>query len=175
MLDTSRSSLAVSAAFVVSLFFLNSPLALAFVTKSSHAVYRAETGLNVIPPMIIGPMIKKMRENQARKRMPMIDDSEARGQAPGLRVGGNAWKWPPIWPYDQAFFTPNEDILTPNPASQLNPMASMLSGGMPAVPPAEATESAEENDMLDVVKYWSEEKADVRTDLDEEAVSQLRR
>ena len=110
------------AVVVLSLMILNDiPSSLAFVSKSSYysssnVPRTKDLSLQSLPTMIIGPMIKKMRENQAKKRMPMIDAKDAQGQAPGLRVGGNAWKWPPIWPYDQDFFTPNEDITTPNPS-----------------------------------------------------------
>jgi hypothetical protein len=129
--------------------------------------------------MIIGPMIKKMRENQAKKKMPMADEREARDQAPGLRVGGNAWKWPPIWPYDQNFFTPNEDIQIPSTPAAMNPMQGLLTGGMPQVPNPEdlsATNGEEEpKETLDEVKYWSVEKADVKTELDEESAARLTR
>jgi hypothetical protein len=144
----------------------------AFVTKSSNVVHQT-TALNAMPPMIIGPMIRKMREDKEKKKMPMISGDEQRGQAPGLRVGGKAWKWPPIWPYDQDFFTPSEDIETPDSSNQLNGMASMLSG-MPSIPSPDETEGKEQ-ETLDVVKYWTEEKADVRTELDEEAIEKLKR
>lgn len=156
---------------------------LAFVPLSTRSAHRnngaADTSLEALPTMIIGPMIKKMRENQAKKKMPMVDDSEARGQAPGLRVGGNAWKWPPIWPYDQNFFTPNEDIKVDNSPSQMNPMQGMLMGGMkpPVVADAVAPTEEEEEDVetLDEVQYWSVEKGETKTELDEEAAARLTR
>jgi SAM-dependent methyltransferase len=150
---------------------------LAFVPKStSQAIRHRNTALESLPTMIIGPMIKKMRENQAKKKMPMVDDSEARGQAPGLRVGGNAWKWPPIWPYDQNFFTPNEDIKIPNAPSQMNPMQGMLMGGMQA-PNPEIVEPGEGTtvETLNEVQYWSVENANTKTDLDEESATRLTR
>jgi len=139
----------------LSLMILNDiPSTLAFVSKSSYhsssnAPRTKDVSLQSLPTMIIGPMIKKMRENQAKKRMPMIDAKDAQGQAPGLRVGGNAWKWPPIWPYDQDFFTPNEDITTPNPTAQMNPMG-MLTGGIPQQPTE--VQSDEKIDKLDPVQ-----------------------
>jgi len=117
-------------------------------------------------------MIKKMREEKAKKNAPMVSEDDTKGQAPGLRVGGNTWKWPPIWPYDQTFFTPTEDIPKQENA-QANPMSGMLSG-MPENPiPAEP--EAPEIELLDPVKYWQVEKADVKTDTDEEAVEKLKR
>jgi hypothetical protein len=111
-----------------------------------------------------------MREEQQRKKMPMANENEVKGQAPGLRVGGAAWKWPPVWPYDETFFTPPEDLKKPDPAAQLSGMAGMLSG-IAQVP----TESdSQEEEKLDVLKYWKEDKADVRTNLDEEAVEKLK-
>jgi hypothetical protein len=156
------------------LVWLSSPLtSTAFVTRSSDAVRASTTTLNSLPPMIIGPMIKKMREEQAKKKMPLVNEDEARDQAAGLRVGGNSWKWPPIWPYDRDFFVPNEDITSSETIPPGNPMLGMLTGvaAEPAV--QEAGEKAEV-DILDPVKYWSLEKADVRTDLDEEAAEKLK-
>jgi hypothetical protein len=144
----------------------------AFVPQSSNSRI-ATHELNAMPPMIIGPMIKKMREAEAKKKMPMIDNGDADGQAPGLRVGGSAWKWPPIWPYQADFFIPTEDIQTPDSSQQLQNMASMMSGN-PQVPAPDEIET-EEVETLDEVKYWSEEKSDVRTELDEEAIQQLTR
>jgi len=135
-------------------------------------IRQVDMSLNVLPPMIIGPMIKKMREEKAKKNAPMVSEDDTKGQAPGLRVGGNTWKWPPIWPYDQTFFTPTEDIPKQENA-QANPMSGMLSG-MPENPiPAEP--EAPEIELLDPVKYWQVEKADVKTDTDEEAVEKLKR
>lgn len=144
----------------------------AFVPKSSSNTVTKSTELHAVPPMIIGPMLRKMREDKAKSKMPMANEEELKGQAPGLRVGGAAWKWPPVWPYEQNFFTPPEDLPKPDPSAQLSGMAGMLSGGMPA-PAPEETEVAEE-DKLDVVKYWMEDKADARTQLDEESVGKLK-
>lgn len=145
----------------------------AFVTQPVSKDVRSITELHVMPPMIIGPMIRKMREEKQKQKMPMATENEMKGQAPGLRVGGAAWKWPPVWPYDQTFFTPPEDLKKPDPAAQLNGMAGMLSG-IAQVPTPEEMDVKEET-QLDVVKYWKEDKADVRTDLDEEAVEKLKR
>ena len=146
----------------------------AFVTKSaSNIAVHSSTELHAMPPMIIGPMIRKMREEKQKAKMPMASDGEMKGQAPGLRVGGAAWKWPPVWPYDQSFFTPPEDLSKPDPASQLNGMAGMLSGV--AQVPTRAETEVEESEKLDPLKYWKEEKADVKTELDEEAVEKLKR
>ena len=138
--------------------------------SATKSALRQETALNAAPPMIIGPMIRKMREEQEKKKMPLASDDEQRNEAPGLRVGGNAWKWPPVWPYDQEFFTPKDDIPKPDPASQLGGMAGMLGGGVPPTP------AVEDNDIekLNPESFWSEEKGDVKTELDEEAAENLR-
>jgi len=118
--------------------------------------------------MIIGPMIKKMKEEKAKKKAPMATEEDAKGQAPGLRVGGSTWKWPPVWPYDQKFFTPNEDI--PQAPAGGNQMAQMM-GGAPTPP----TPQVIVVDKLDPVQYWQVEKADVKTEMDEEAANELMR
>lgn len=144
----------------------------AFMTRSAPSNVYSSTELNAMPPMIIGPMIRKMREEKQKAKMPMATEGEMKGQAPGLRVGGSAWKWPPVWPYDQAFFTPIEDLSKPDPTSQLSGVASMISGV--AQVPAPTETEVKEDDKLNPVKYWKEDKGDVKTALDAEAVEKLK-
>ena len=54
----------------------------------------------------------------------------------------------------------------------MNPMG-MLTGGIPQQPTE--VQSDEKIDKLDPVQYWGQEKADVKTELDEEAVDRLKR
>ncbi|CAJ1904786.1 unnamed protein product [Cylindrotheca closterium] len=143
----------------------------AFVPQATQSVNK-DSALNALPPMIIGPMIKRMKQQQAEKKQPMIDAEDAIGQAPGIRVGGSAWKWPPIWPYGDDFFTPTEDLPeAASPQQSLQNMAGMMNGA-PQLPKPEDVE-VDELEKLDVAKYWSEEKGDVRTELDEEAADKL--
>ena len=150
--------------------------ATAFVPQSTiyNNAARVDTTLEAVPPMIIGPMIRKMREEQEKKKMPMVSGDEAQGQAPGLRVGGNAWKWPPVWPYDDTFFTPPDDIPKSDGGDKISSMAEMLGTG-PQAPKVETEEEKKTHEVLDVVKYWAEEKAEVRTEMDEEAIEKLKR
>jgi len=145
----------------------------AFVSTTPSQVTLSNTQLHALPPMIIGPMLRKMREEKEKSKMPMANEDELRGQAPGLRVGGAAWKWPPVWPYEQNFFTPTEDLPKRDPGAQLSGMAGMLSGGMPGGSTPKETEVPPE-EKLDVVKYWTEDKVNVRTELDQESVDKLR-
>mmetsp|Transcript_9776 Transcript_9776/g.20720 ORF Transcript_9776/g.20720 Transcript_9776/m.20720 type:complete len:661 (+) Transcript_9776:134-2116(+) len=152
---------------------------IAFVTKSSSSSsssnvlitnnrrQSSDVSLNALPPLIIGPMIKKMKDEKAKKKAPMASEEDFFGQAPGLRVGGSTWKWPGVWPYDQNFFTPNEDI--PKAAPGANPMAQMMSGGAPMPPQPQYIEV----EKLDPVQYWQVENADLKTEMDEEAADQL--
>jgi hypothetical protein len=119
---------------------------------------------------IIGPMIRKMKEDQAKKKMPMASQDERMGEAEGLRVGSGAWKWPPVWPYSTDDFTPKEDIVQPKAA----PMAGMgmLTGNMPAV---DDVEDEEEEKKLDYLNYWGQEKASDKTEMDAEAVNSLKK
>jgi len=125
-----------------------------------------DTSLNAVPPLIIGPFLRKMKEEKAKKRAPMATEADLRGQAPGLRVGASTWKWPPVWPYDQDFFTPKEDI-PKTPAGQ-NPMSQMMTGA--PVPPSPQLIEVEK---LDPVQYWQVEKADVKTEMDDDAADKL--
>lgn len=143
--------------------------------KLSNAVVSCDNGSNTClhaftpPTMIIGPMIRKMREEQAKKRMPMATDEERQSEAPGLRVGTGAWKWPPVWPFEEDLFKRKDEIITP----AANPMA-MLSGGMPPLPMSTGDLPDTEANKLDVLKYWGEEKSEVTTDLNEETAERLR-
>jgi hypothetical protein len=129
---------------------------------------QGETSLNAMPPLLIGPMLKKMREEKAKKNAPMASEEDLRGQAPGLRVGASTWKWPPIWPYDQDFFTPKDDI--PQTPAGPNPMAQMMTGA-----PMPPTPQVVEVEKLDPIQYWQVEKADVKTEMDADAVERLTR
>lgn len=143
----------------------------AFAPTCSGGV-RQRTSLQAMPPMIIGPMIKKMRENNAKKNAPLASDDEARMQAQGLRVGGAAWKWPPVWPYEADIFKPEQEIVKQDPTSQLGAMAGMLQGMPQAPTPDEA--AAPEIERLDPLNYWGEEVADKQTELDPEAIEKIK-
>jgi len=109
-----------------------------------------------------------MKEEKAKKRAPMATEEDLRGQAPGLRVGASTWKWPPIWPYDQDFFTPKDDI--PKAPVGPNPMSQMMTGApMPPTPPVVEVEK------LDPVQYWQVENVDVKTEMDEDSTEALMR
>ncbi len=69
---------------------------------------------------------------------------------------------------------PPEDI--PKTQMSMNQMASMFSGIQQT--PEQLAASApppEEQETLDVFQYWGEEKRDVKTELDPEAVEKLKR
>jgi hypothetical protein len=137
----------------------------AFVNKSAWSISAPKSSSTEL--YIIGPMIRKMREQNAQNKMPMASDTDKMGEAEGVRVGDGAWKWPPVWPYDGDAFIPKQDIKKPPQAS---PMGAML-GQMPAMDQIEQDE--EQESKFDVMKYWQEEKADVTTDVDEAAAKKL--
>lgn len=115
---------------------------------------------------IIGPMIRRMREGNEAKNMPMANPDEAKVEAPGLRVGANAWKWPPVWPYDRNFFKRKSEMTGKDNA---NPMMNMMN-------PMDALEKKDvadvEENKFDSLKWWEENK-DVTTDLDERVVAKI--
>lgn len=115
---------------------------------------------------IIGPILRRMREDKAKNQMPMASDTERENEAPGLRVGSNAWKWPPVWPYAPNDFTPKEDIEEPK---GINPVG-ILSGNFPNM---DDLEQENENEKFDALKYWGEEKASEFTEIEDEAASSL--
>lgn len=160
------------AAFVMAAAIQNSN---AFMTqpKNGHWITKQTTGNDDSKTRlyIIGPMLKKMREEREAKKMPMADEEERKSEAAGLRVGKDAWKWPPIWPYDEYMFARTAEIPeTPKPS-----MAAMMSSvsGQPVAPTAATEEPEKKIEKLDVKKYWSEEKGEVETNLDDGASQAL--
>ena len=157
----------------LSLFFAalssDSQISYAFVNQSVRSNSRPKISSTEL--YIIGPMIRKMREENEQKKMPMASDDERVGEAAGLRVGSNAWKWPPVWPYDGDSFTPKADIKKPAGASPMTGMLGQL-GGMPAIPEVPLEEDDEE-DKFDIMKYWQEEKGTETTDIDAAAAQSL--
>lgn len=150
------------------------------VTTSSSTAILASP----IPIFIIGPMIKKMKEENEKKRMPKsANRDEAVEEAPGLRVGRDVWKWPPFWPYDDGFFLSQYDIdgkkkqeqkqKSSNP--ELNDMVSMLSG-VAAVPKA-ALEGGDDIEMnkFNAIEYWNNNNDGlIPTKLDIDSIEKLK-
>jgi len=119
---------------------------------------------------IIGPFIRKMRKNNAEKNKPMVTQDEKEGESPGLRVGGTAWTWPPIWPYDKEVFMRKEEIpKAPKNPSPLGGLMGDMAGSTEDLPKAEE----EEVEILDEMKYWGEVKSSETTSVDEVAIEQL--
>jgi len=114
-----------------------------------------------------------MRENQDKKNMPMAAGDELKNEAPGLRVGAGAWKWPPIWPYDGNFFKRRVELdakANANPMS--NPMQQMMSGNLPKSGDDEEGEEDKEGVLFDSVKYWAD-NSEVMTELDERVAEKI--
>ena len=99
-----------------------------------------------------------MREEKEKAKMPMASADESKNEAPGLRVGENAWKWPPVWPYDRNFFKRKSELEAAKAASSpLNMMTGQIgtpNGGDVA-----------EGTVFDSLGYW-EKVSDVKTELD---------
>jgi len=115
-----------------------------------------------------------MREGDAKKNMPMASGDEAREEAPGLRVGSDAWKWPPVWPYDSDFFKRKVEMEAK--AADNNPMQQMMNmGGNAADTVGKEGEDGgddESGDLFDSMKFW-EGKSEVKTELDERVAEKI--
>ena len=123
---------------------------------------------------IIGPLIRKMQGKDQEQNMPMMDADEARTEAPGLRVGASAWKWPPVWPYDANFFKRDAEITAAkDKAAQNNPMGALMSGGLPKTGiEGEAGEKKGDEVVFDSLKYWADNEG-VKTELDERVIEKI--
>lgn len=153
--------------FALSLAVLLSTRSCESFAPSSGKPLRKKVSTSSTELYIIGPMLRKMREEKAKKNMPMASDEEREGEAPGLRVGGGAWKWPPVWPYTANDFTPKDDIVV---QKDDNPMSAIMGGGAPPV-----QEVVDDKDKLDSLKFWGEDKASEKTTIDSEAIDQLKK
>lgn len=121
--------------------------------------------------MIIGPMIRKMKEKEAAKNAPMVSKEETDGEAPGLRVGKGAWKWPPIWPYQADMFQRKSEVKQKQRETAMMDMMGM--GGQPGLPDASDEEASSVVEKLDLKEYWKG-KAGVTTDIDAAAAEKLK-
>ena len=106
-----------------------------------------------------------MREEKDKSKMPMARPDEAKNEAPGLRVGAGAWKWPPVWPYDSQFFKRKSEMNAKNANSPMNMMTGMN--------PSPNADGKDEN-AFDSLKYW-ENNSDVSTDLDPKVVERIQK
>ncbi|GMI26764.1 hypothetical protein TeGR_g8570, partial [Tetraparma gracilis] len=91
------------------------------------------------PPFIIGGALRKLRGDGEKVPMPVASAEEASGEAPGLRVGEGAWKWPASYPYDAGYFQ------RPDQEPRASPMALINQGMNPdaaAPSPTSAAASA---------------------------------
>jgi len=144
----------------VSAFMQQKPVSPALIQKPESS-----TSLHVI-----GGVIRKMREEKAKKEMPMASEEERKKDAPGLRVGKDAWKWPPVWPYDKYMFTrPDEIPKKPQPN-----MASMMASASGTQMPPPVVEEEEEIEELDLPKFWGEENSSVLTEMDDAAIETIK-
>jgi Methyltransferase domain len=181
------AALAAAAAAAVDAAFQTSrklPRTTTGTTATITTTTTSTTSLSALlaPPLIITPFIKKMKNERDQKRMPMADASEAMQQAPGLRVGENAWKWPPVWPYEASFFTSAKAAQEMNKKASLNQLVSAMSGvaqiqkttGADAAEEKEGAAAAEEMGEFTPVKYWGTEQAGVNTNMDPDAIEKLR-
>ena len=101
--------------------------------------------------------------------MPMASEEERRDEAPGLRVGRGAWKWPPVWPYANNEFVRKDEIIEAQPNG--NGLSSMMGMQQTTEDDGEETEVK----VLNVLDYWGKEKEGIKTEIDEEAVLQLKK
>eukprot|EP00804_Cyclotella_cryptica_P012134 CCRYP_009837-RA/>CCRYP_009837-RA protein AED:0.25 eAED:0.25 QI:196/1/0.66/1/1/1/3/0/469 len=147
---------------------LSSCYAFAPVVELKSQMISAEhsnSALQAIPPLIIGPMIRRMREEKEKAKMPMASVDESKNEAPGLRVGENAWKWPPVWPYDRNFFKRKSELDAQKSAS--SPL-NMMTGQVPT-----ANGDGTDASTFDSLGYW-EKMTDVRTDLDQRVAEKIK-
>jgi len=142
------------------------------ITSTDCRGTKTATSLHMMtaPTFIITPIIKKWQEERKKKDLPLASQEERAGEAPGLRVGAGAWKWPPLWPYDDKFFRPLGDESAPD--AGMSTLLNGMAGGSlaPALPPSD-----KELKKLDVVAYWVEEKKDLATEIDADSAEAIRR
>ncbi|KAL9184798.1 hypothetical protein ACHAXT_002575 [Thalassiosira profunda] len=147
-----------------------------FAPSSLHSTPITPTRPEASPTAlhIIGPMIRRMREGNAQKNAPMASSTEFKSEAPGLRVGEGAWKWPPVWPYDGNFFKRQVELDAKSKNNRLDPMSLMGGGaaGGAVGETAEGGENATSAELFDSLAWWEGQK-DVGTGLDERVAERI--
>jgi len=163
-------------AFLMHLLITQECVSFTSFVKRSKTISTRKTELHAMtaPALIIGPMIRRMREENRKKNMPLASADERDREAPGLRIGTGVWKWPPVWPYDPDLFARSGEEITKTSPAAGNPMA-LLAQASQGVGAADisAGDSVDET-KLDVKKYWGETMKDVTTDLEEAAAEKLK-
>jgi len=104
----------------------------------------------------------------------MADSETLAREAPGLRVGSETWKWPPVWPYDDAFFRPAAAEPAQSNQDQMMQMANMLSGTAQVPTTSVEAEEEEEEVRFDPLEYWNQQEVNTKTNLDAEAIEKLK-
>lgn len=107
-----------------------------------------------------------MREEEAKKKMPMASAEDLEGESVGLRVGPQAWKWPPVYPYDdELFLRPDAEAPLPNPMAIVN--------GEDGEETEEAEKERVSKSIESAKKFWTDEPS-TSPFLSESSVSNLR-
>ena len=139
--------------------------------------------------MILGPILKKMKDEKEAKKRPLANRSEAEQEAPGLRVGKGSWKWPAVWPYGKDFLLTTAEAQAQARKQSLSGMAGLLGGGANSplgAPPGmgdgtdpsavgTATATAEEEEDDDAFKpkdFWAKQES-TAFPMDAEAAEKL--
>ena len=173
-----------AATILAFLAFAPQPMVAAFThtqnIKSCSGSGAASTSLSAVPtPFIISPIIRKFREEQEKKNMALASDDEKARESAGLRIGEGAWKFPPVFPFEDAMFVSKEEEENAPKPAQENPLAKVMqqqiapgSSGLPSLP-AELPQ-IDEGSKFEYKEFWMTEMKDVETALDSRAVEQLR-
>ncbi|GMI36458.1 hypothetical protein TrCOL_g256 [Triparma columacea] len=107
-----------------------------------------------------------MREEEAKKKMPMASESDQENESVGLRVGPLAWKWPPVYPYDDELF-----LLPDAEPPIINPLAAAT--GESVEDTDEDRIKREEKSRVAVGEFWKTEP-DTKEFLSDASVNNLR-
>lgn len=106
-----------------------------------------------------------MRDEKDKKNAPMATYDEAKSEAPGIKVGATAWKWPPVWPYDNNFFKRQSEMEGKKSVGPMDMLSMNTKEGENA--------TAVDDDVFDSMKFW-EENSVVKTELNEAVADSIK-
>lgn len=88
-----------------------------------------------------------------------------------MRVGSDAWKWPPVWPYDGNFFKRQVELDNAKTSSSPLNMINNLGEAAEKAAGVEGDEAKKEV-TFDSLEFW-QGKGDVKTEIDSRTVEKI--
>ena len=88
-----------------------------------------------------------------------------------MRVGADAWKWPPVWPYDGNFF--KRQVELDNSKTSSSPLSMINNLGEVAENMSSEEDGAAKKEVtFDSLEFW-QGKGNVKTEIDSRTIEKI--